>query len=175
MSSRLPVEVNPFRLVEQRKSLVGSLPLSRLPRLQELLYSDEGGVEVVMGFGRTETGLPHVSGKVEAKFDLMCQRCLDKLTHSITIPLKVVLVKTEAQAERVREGFDSCLVEDDRLFLQDFIEDEILLALPLSTMHDQCEAIRPYIEALPEDEINSVEEDKQDNPFATLKDLKDLE
>lgn len=200
MSSRLPVEINPFRLVEQRRSLVGSLALSRLPRLQDMLCSDDsggyaGGVSVQMDFDRTEIGLPHVSGEIEVQFDLTCQRCLDKLTHSVTIPLNVILVKTDAQAERAPEGFDTYLVEDDRLFMQDFIEDEILLALPLSTMHEECEPAKPYIEALPEDEVylgesldknldsssvnsltnNSVEEDVHDNPFAALKKLKDLE
>ena len=186
MSSRLPVEINPFRLVEQRKSIIGSLALSRLPRLQDTLCSNEqgiyeGGVSVQMDFDRSETGLPQVSGKIEAQFDLTCQRCLDKLMHSVTIPLRIILVKTDAQAERAPQGFDTYLVEDDRLFMQDFIEDEILLALPLSTMHKQCEPARPYIEALPEDETSVVnnlaeeEEDEHDNPFAALKDLKDLE
>lgn len=203
MSSRLPVEINPFRLVEQCRSLIGSLALSRLPRLQNMLCSDDsgdyaGGVSVQMDFDRTEVGLPHVSGKIEAQFDLTCQRCLDKLTHSVTIPLNVILVKTDAQAERAPEGFDTYLVEDDRLFMQDFIEDEILLALPISAMHEEheaCEPAKPYIEALPEDEVyfgenldksldnssvnsltnNLVEEDVHDNPFAALKKLKDLE
>ena len=207
MSSRLPVEINPFRLVEQRRSLVGSLALSRLPRLQDMLCSSDsggyvGGVKVQMDFDRTETGLPHVSGEIEAQFDLTCQRCLNQLTHSVTIPLNVILVKTDAQAERAPEGFDTYLVEDDRLFMQDFIEDEILLALPISAMHEEheeCEPAKPYIEALPEDEVylggnldksldknldnspvngltnNSVEKDVHDNPFAALKKLKDLE
>lgn len=175
MSSRLPVEINPFRLVEQRKSLIGSLPLLRLPRLQEMLCSDDGGVNVTLNFDRTETHLPHVSGEVGVQFYLTCQRCLGSMAHSKIITLNTVLVKSDEQAERVPEGFDTYLVEDDRLFLQDFIEDEILLALPLSTMHEQCEAARPYIEGLPEDEINLVEEDEQESPFATLKDLKGLE
>jgi uncharacterized protein len=175
MSSRLPVEINPFRMVEQRKSLIGSLPFSRLPRLQELICSDKGGVNAILDFDRTDTHLPHVSGSIEVQFDLTCQRCLDNMTHTAKISLNLVLVKSEEQAERVPESFDTYLVEDDRLYLQEFIEDEILLALPLSTMHQQCEAARPYIEGLPEDEINVVEEDEQENPFATLKDLKGLE
>ncbi len=179
MFNRLPVEVNPFRLVEQRKILVGTILLSRLPRIQELLCAekdDAAEVNVTLSFDRTEMGLPIISGEIEAQLDLSCQRCLSKLAHSFTSSVNVNLVITDEQAERVQgEGYESYLVEEERLFLQDFIEDEILLALPLSAMHEQCDADRPYIEALPEDELDLVEEDKQDNPFATLNKLKDLE
>ncbi|MEE9303929.1 MAG: YceD family protein [Thiotrichaceae bacterium] len=192
MFNRLPVEVNPFRLVEQRKILVGTIELSRLPRVMELLCLDKndevevcGNVDVVenvdvvkatLNFDRTAMGLPIITGEIEAHLDLSCQRCLSKVAHSVSSSIKVILVITDEQAEqRIQEGYESYLVEDERLFIQDFIEDEILLALPLSVMHEQCDAGRPYIEALPEDEIDWVEEDKQDNPFATLKKLKDLE
>ena len=179
MFNRLPVEVNPFRLVEQRKSVVGALTLSQFPRLQELLCSDhDEGVEVyvTLSFERTATGFPSINGEIETRLDLSCQRCLSKLAYSIKSPVNVVLVVTDEQAERrIQEGYESYLVEDERLFLVDFIEDEILLGLPLSPMHEICEAERPYIEALPEDELDVTEEKKQDNPFSALKNLKDLE
>jgi len=190
MSSRLPVEVNPFRLVDQSKKLSGTLSQTRLPRIQELLCDnkdDTAEVNVTLNFDRTEIGLPCVTGKIEAQLDLSCQRCLSKLAHTFSSNIRVILVQTDEQAERAQgEGSDTYLVEDERLFLQDFIEDEMLLALPLSTMHEDCDAGRPYIEGLPEDfisdEVDSndvdedlVKEDTKENPFATLKNLKDLE
>ncbi len=181
MFNRLPVEVNPFRLIEQRKSLVGTIPLARLPRIQELLCSDKdesAEIKVKLDFNRSERGLPLITGEIDTQLDLSCQRCLSKLEYAITADIHVILVITDEQAERVQEeGYESYLVEEERLFLQDFIEDEVLLALPLSTMHEECDAGRPYIEALPEDEIDLVEEDDdgEENPFAALKNLKDLE
>ena len=187
MLSRLPVEVNPFRLVEQRKNLTGVISQSRMPRLQELLCDnkDEAAeVNATLNFDRTEMGLPCITGEIEAQLDLSCQRCLSKLDYKVVSEVRIILVQTDEQAERAQgEGFDTYLVEDERLFLQDFIEDELLLALPLSAMHEACDADRPYIEGLPEDlaeeEIDDTtdlaEKEEKDNPFAALKNLKDLE
>lgn len=187
MFSRLPVEVNPFRLVEQRKILSGGISQLRMSRIQDLLCDDKDDtaeVKVKLAFDRTEIGLPCITGEMEAQLDLSCQRCLSKLPYSLSSTIQVIFVMTDEQAERAQsEGYDTYLVEDERLFLQDFIEDELLLALPLSTMHEDCDAGRPYIEGLPGDEVvneihnetDLAEEGEKENPFAALKNLKDLE
>lgn len=193
MSSRLPVEVNPFRLVEQRAVLDGVMPLKALPRLQELLVDDQESVitgntataKVALKFEKTDTGLPVIVGTIETELCLTCQRCLQGLIHPLVTTVETVLVTNDAQAQRLQDIYDLYLVEDDRLFLQDFIEDEILLKLPFSVMHKQCEPVRAYIEALPEDEISqadqadidmNTEKKAEDNPFASLQELKkDLE
>ncbi len=182
MSNRLPVEVNPFRLVEQRAALQGQMPLAPLHRLREMLSNDTGVVKVKLDFNRTETGLPVIAGKLITELNLCCQRCLKNLIYPLVTSVEVVLVTTDTQAQQVQEGYDIYLVEDDRLFLQDFIEDEILLKLPFSVMHETCQAVRPYTEALPEDEPagdrNTETGDARENPFASLqrlKKIKDLE
>ncbi len=187
MSSRLPVEVNPFRLVEQSAGLNGDMPLAAMQRLQELLVTDVDAdnntadktaqfARVTLDFDRTETGLAVITGTIETQLNLCCQRCLENLIHPLVAPINVVLVTTDAHAQRLQEDHEVYLIENDRLFLQDFVEDEILLRLPFSIMHDQCEPYRPYIEALPEDEnsdaMNPDVEEARDNPFASLKDLK---
>ena len=102
---------------------------------------------------------------------MVCNRCLDGTDVIIDSQLEVVLVSNDEQAERLQEAFDICLVEDQKLFLQDFIEDEILLAMPIVILHDQCEPAKELIEALPENEDTEAQQ-KEDNPFAVLKDLK---
>lgn len=168
---RLPVEVDPFKLVEQGRQFEGRIPLRDFPRLQDLLYVDNKKlVEVDLEFTRTETGLPVIKGQIKAEMQMVCNRCLDSTGLLVDAKPEVVLVSSDEQAERLQEGFDIWLVEDQKLFIQDFIEDELLLAMPLVISHDECEPARELIEALPEDE-NS-EEQQQENPFAALKDLK---
>ncbi|MCK5727467.1 MAG: DUF177 domain-containing protein [Thiotrichaceae bacterium] len=173
MSIRLPVEINPYRLVEQRKLLSGELSVTKLTRMQSLLCSDQGQVKVNLEFDRDELGLATISGKVDATLDLQCQRCLSCMLYELSFDIHVVLVKSQRHEERLQTGHDVILIEEDRLFIQEFIEDELLLALPLSTMHEDCEPSRPLIEALPEDEIIESETEEKENPFAALKDLKD--
>jgi len=168
---RLPVEVDPFKLVEQGRQFEGRIPLGDFPRLQDLLYVDDKKlVEVNLEFTRTETGLPVIKGQIKAEMQMVCNRCLDSTELLVDAKPEVVLVSSDEQAERLQEGFDIWLVEDQTLFIQDFIEDELLLAMPLVISHDECEPAKELIEALPEDE-NS-EEQLQENPFAVLKDLK---
>jgi len=189
---RLPVEVDPFRLVEQRRVLDGRIPLGDFSRLAEQLFEpkkprslsgnkgekrddDEGIVFVHLEFSRSDTGLAEIKGNIHADLDMLCQRCLQVKTEPFNTDFEVVLVTSDEQAERVQQGFDTWFVEDQKIFLQDFIEDEILLALPLAVTHDDCKASRELIEAKLEDIVESAEDTEagqKENPFAVLKDLK---
>ena len=174
---RLPVEVDPFRLVEQSRILDGNIPVGDFPRLKELLFDqgedDEALVRVHLEFTRTDTRLPVVVGQISADLFMLCQRCLSSAIERFDTDFSVVFVSSDQQAEKLQEGHDTWLVEDQRLFLRDFIEDEILLALPLVVSHESCEPVKELIEARPQDS-GSVEEnvDEKVNPFAALKDLK---
>ena len=173
---RLPVEVDPFRLVDQGRIFDGVIPLSDYPRLSEQLFDGSDGnkstLTVHLEFTRTKTRLPVVNGQIKAELQLLCQRCLDVKAEPFETTFSVVLVSSDEQAERLQEGFDTWMVEDQKIFLRDFIEDEILLALPLVVSHDDCEPAKELIEALPSEEANTNEDDVKDNPFAALKDLK---
>jgi len=182
---RLPVDVDPFRLVEQGRKLHGKLAVSEFPRLQDLLCEsmetdDQELVDIELAFKRSETGLPLVTGSIRCKLDMSCQRCLNVVKTPFYSELCVVFVSSDAQANNLQEGYDTWLVEDGRLFLKDFIEDEILLALPVVIAHDlendqqrlQCKPQKALIEVLP-GHVDQVDEDTQkENPFDVLKDLK---
>ena len=177
---RLPVEVDPFKLVEQGRIFDGRIPIDDFSRLKEQLFEsadndtvavDDNIVNVHIEFTRTDTGLPVVRGSISSNLQMTCQRCLKGKDEFFETNLEVVLVSSDAQAEKLQKGFDTWLVEEQKMFLLDFIEDEILLALPLVVAHDECDAARKLIEALPEDEISEVEQEES-NPFAALKVLK---
>jgi len=171
---RLPVEVEPFKLVEQGRLFEGRIPQHDFSRLNELLFSDDNEnnklVNVELEFTRSDAGYPVIKGHIKAELQMLCNRCLDATDLNIDTDIEVVLVSSDEQAERLQEGFDTWLVEDQKLFLQDFIEDEILLAMPIVISHDDCEPARELIEALPGDE--DTDEQQRENPFAALKDLK---
>ena len=173
---RLPVEVDPFRLVDQGRIFDGRIPIGDFSRLKEQLFENvdedinDNIVNVHIEFTRTDTRLPVVRGTISSNLQMTCQRCLNSKDEFFETKLEVVLVSSDAQAEKLQEGFDTWLVEEQQMFLRDFIEDEILLALPLVIAHEECDAARKLIEALPENEVNEAQE--EGNPFAALKDLK---
>jgi uncharacterized protein len=57
------------------------------------------------------------------------------------------------------------------MFINDFLEDEMLLAVPFVVAHDDCQPVRELIEALPED-IEEQSSQEKENPFAVLKGFK---
>lgn len=181
MLNRLPVEVNPFRLVEQKKRLTGVVPLKQLSRLAEMALPETEDFSVELDFTRSTSNLPMVQGYVRGTVMLECQRCLQPIQYRIDSPVRVALTTFQSDERPEQEGLEAWLVEDDRLFLMDFVEDEILLALPFVAKHEQCEPVRPLIEALPTDipAITSGQEDDpaqaKKNPFAVLKDWKKTE
>ena len=176
---RLPVEVDPFRLVEQGRKFEGRIPVTDFPRLQDLLFEAKDElVNVNLEFTRTETGLPMIKGQIVANMQMICNRCLDSVLMEIVANPEVVLVSTDAQAQKLQDVTDIWLVEDKKLFLTDFIEDEILLAMPIVISHSECQPARKLIEASPDEIIHdesrdgNTDEQQKENPFAVLKDLK---
>ncbi|PID46319.1 MAG: hypothetical protein CSB47_05170 [Proteobacteria bacterium] len=171
MSTRLPVEVNPYRLVEQCRILEGGYDIKNFSRMADILADNSGAVSVSLSFLRNESGLPAIKGQVTGELSLTCQRCLEPTSVAIDNSIEVVLVSTDEEAERLQGGYDTYLVEDGRIILQDFVEDEVLLNIPLLVVHDQCEPYKPLIEAEPEAITQAVREERE-NPFAVLQNLK---
>jgi len=134
-------------------------------------------LQVELIFARNDMNLPVIQGSIAGYLPLTCQRCLSVLDYDFKSDLDVVLIRSDAEADRLEDGFDAWLVEDERIHLRDFIEDEVLLSLPLVSRHEDCEPVKPLIEALPDQYV--VEQQAQetvkaddDNPFAVLKNLK---
>jgi uncharacterized protein len=175
MSNRLPIEVNPFRLIEQRRSLSGVLPLQQLPRVRELAAeSTDSEFAVEMIFTHSASGLPLITGSVKGEVALNCQRCLEPVTVQVDTQLNVVLTTSQTDREPEEEGYELYIVENEQIFIRDFIEDEILLALPVVPRHDDCQPVKPLFEGSPDDLKDSAAEEKA-NPFAALKDWKKSE
>ena len=171
MSTRLPIEVNPYRLVEQARELDGALEIKSFTRISDLLADDSGTVSVSLSFYRNESGLPAIRGQASGELTLICQRCMEPMSMPIDQPIDLVLVSSDEEAQRLQAGYETYLVEDSRISIQDFVEDEIVLGIPQLVMHDQCEPFRPLIEASPETVSQALEEAKE-NPFAVLQNLK---
>jgi uncharacterized protein len=181
MLNRLPVDVNPFKLVEQGRCLAGVMPLQQLPRLVGVVLAGSQDVAVTLDFTRSVGGRPMIKGHIRGNVVLECQRCMQPVTIPLDVPVEVALTTFESDERPEQEGLEAWLIEDERLFIQDFVEDEILLALPLAAKHEQCEPVRKLIEALPSDVLltESGQEDSmvstKKNPFAVLKDWKKTE
>lgn len=169
MSERLPEFIEPLRLVDAGRTLRGWLPVSQMARLLPQLASPDARVEIDLHFDRNPDGLAVVEGTVSAVLSMICQRCLDEVSLQVQSEVALALVRDEASAERVPAQYEPLVVTGQPLHLAEFVEDEVLLALPIVAMHPpgQCAAQSPR------EPDEAAPEQPPENPFAVLAQLKD--
>jgi uncharacterized protein len=134
MLNRLPEIIEPLHLADKRGELKGEIAVSSLKRIADMLYNDEGSVAVELFFGR-EGRLAKVEGRIQTVLQLKCQSCLQALEWSVDSVVKLGIVSSIDQANRLPEDYEPLLVEGDTMPLKDIIEDELLLSLPTYPKH----------------------------------------
>lgn len=170
MSDRLPTQIEPYRLAKAQAVLRGDLALATMSRLADLLASDEGDVAVDLHFGIDPDGIAFIAGHVSGRLMLQCQRCLQAMPFDVDVELMLGAVASEAQVERLPERYEPLVVTSPTVSLSAIVEDEIILSLPIVTVHDD-PACQPA--NAPEDEMaEAAMKAKAPNPFAVLAELK---
>lgn len=173
MSERLPERINPYRLAGQGAQLEGSYPLDLMPRLADSLQGNTGEARVSLALSRTEAGQVLLEGRIRAELAMTCQRCLSEMTYPVDSQVRVVVVPDDATAARLQDEYDTLVVEEE-LFVRDFIEDELMLAMPQIPRHesqDECDEVaRNYLNQ--EHEVSIEQQGKKENPFSVLEQLK---
>lgn len=176
LQHRLPHELDPFRLVEARTLLDGTVPLKQFRRVRSLLASGEGTIQVQLSFDKDELGVPFTEGKITAELQIVCQRCLEPFTYQLETDVALAWVKREADIEDLPLRFEPYLVKSTPIFLNDLLEDEIILALPSVPRHelDKCPAQDLVNSEIDVNEDSNLDEHEEsgDNPFSVLETLK---
>ncbi|MCH8847054.1 MAG: DUF177 domain-containing protein [Proteobacteria bacterium] len=171
MPSELPETIDPMRLAKTGKELSGSYDLHQLLRVNALLGADpDGQVSFRLKFFRDdESRLFCIIGRLEAMLPLVCQRCLQPMQHQLGGIVNMAIVSDEAEAESLPAQFEPYIESGLPVKLQDFVEDELLLAMPLVSLHEEkaCPAADN-----PTENKSGRERIAKVNPFAELKNLK---
>jgi uncharacterized protein len=175
MLNRLPEIIEPLHLADKRGELKGELAVSDLKRIADMLYDNTGSVMVELFFGR-EGRLAKVEGRIHSVLQLKCQSCLQSLEWTVDSVVKLGIVGSLDQANRLADDYEPLLVETDSIRLIDMIEDELLLSLPTYPKHQHsC-----FVANSDNNKTQNPARDAQsaaENPFsilATLKNTGDL-
>ena len=165
---RLPKLVEPRKLATAFAHFERVISSEDLPRLSEAAINVDR-VWVDINFGRDDQGRPELSGSIEAKLTLECQRCLEAMSYEITRSVALAIVWDEAQAKALPKHIDPWVAGEDEADLAAILEEEILLALPVVARHDY-DCLDPSL--LSSGDLDQ-EEDTKPNPFGVLAELKD--
>ncbi|MDB5868891.1 MAG: hypothetical protein JWP96_1223 [Polaromonas sp.] len=150
--------------------------LERLAQEAQALEPDsavnwEARAELRPGSGAEDDVWLHL--QAETSVPLVCQRCMGMVATALEVDQWYRFVATEdiAMAEDDASEED-LLVMAPQFDLLAVLEDELLMALPLVPMHDEC-PVAPVLQA-GEDELadEAGEKPGKPNPFAVLAQLK---
>lgn len=161
----LPQKVDPFRFAENGRNLEGIIPIKDMARLSPSLGSDAGQVEVSVAFGVDEQGTRFMRGHYSAHLVLQCQRCMETFENEVAGNLLLGIVTTEEAIDELPKNYDAIVVKDGSLTIQDVVEDELILSLPIVPMHSMknCKITLPLAM-----ESTDKVETEQENPFKVI-------
>ena len=179
-ANTFPAQIEPFKWAEQGFTWSGTLPLSRFVRISREAVGSSDDQLITIDCKLSMDAYHRIvwlSGHVETKVSVECQRCLESVEIPLVSDFHLALVDDESLIERLDEDADFIVLgESDATKKGDFdapatadllslIEDELLLLMPLSPKHDVCEHKHQ-----PADD--DIVEEKRDNPFDVLAGLK---
>ncbi len=142
-AAHLPIYVPAASAIARESAFQGTILVERLPRLVESLTSPDGTLDVELQLGSEMARPPFLRGHVRGNLRLQCQRCLEDFSWPLDAKVDLRLVENEADESRWLQDYEPYLLEDDRLPLHAIVEDEVLLALPLSPRCPTCERAEP--------------------------------
>ncbi|MBL1263849.1 YceD family protein [Candidatus Methylomicrobium oryzae] len=173
MLVRLPQTIDPLHLADKRSVLKGELSLKDFGRLRDMLFDTDGNVAVELYFSR-EGRLAKIEGKIETRLQLICQNCLQAIDWPVNATIRLGVVNSLEQVDRLPPDFEPLFVEEEKMPLLDIVEDELLLNLPQYPKHSEsCQAQETdsRVPTRPETDRQK----RQDNPFSILANLKNQE
>ena len=144
--------LNALESFGQRQALIsGEIEFKRLTRLRGLLRTERGSVRVGFKFGQQAAGYTTVRLEYDASFELQCQRCLEPMEERVARGAAFVLVEGDTVPAGVPEDHEPVELSGDRFQPAGFMEDELIMSLPLIPRHarpEECGALARSLEAL---------------------------
>lgn len=155
--------IDSLEFARTAQSLSGTLPVARFARLAESLTDHAGTVAFSIVGGVDAWQRPKLHITVRGDIHLRCQRCLRAWNFHVETDSDVLVLKDAGVAEEL-EDLDG-IPADAHTDVAALIEDEVLLALPVSPRH-------PEGQCKPAFENEITQEEKKASPFAVLAKLK---
>lgn len=123
------------RIGRDGEEMVGELPTRSMDRLRDLLLNLPPAVQVNL-FWQPRGGVVQVDGEIHAAAEAECQRCLGSMPLHLVARVHAGVGATEAFVSRQDPERDPVLAPDERLGLEGWVEDELILSVPIAPMCD---------------------------------------
>lgn len=175
MLNKLPELIDPINSANHNKRFAGRVNQSRFKRLSEVVESTNNDVDVQLDFFYDKKlKFPAFVMKIETSLNLQCQRSLTTYDLPVSTEVKGVFTETLALTEDLPTDVEVYELEEEKVSPFEWIEEELLLCVPMVPVNPDSSALEYEESAEVEDQKNSIDEDEvqKPNPFAVLQGLK---
>ena len=133
--------VDVLELAREGGSVEGEIDAAQLTRLSGMLAAPMGRIRYRFEGRIDERGRSAASLRIEARLGLNCDLCGERLDWVLDESDRFFFVDDEAQlgALPITVDGDEPLLASRRFDLQDLVEEQTILALPISPRHPECE------------------------------------
>ena len=154
--------IDGFEFAESGRTLRGSVAVSDLPRLRDVVAETKGVMEYAVAGVRDGKGRLALRIRVSGSIQVRCQRCLEALELPVDIDSTLVLARSEDElaAEPLDVDAADCVLAGKDMKVGELVEDELLLAVPYAPRHQRCGQ-----------ESGSAAREVRTSPFAGLRGL----
>lgn len=160
--------VDVYRMSRDKKKVEGKVKVGDMKRLAETASNHEDVFDFLITGMTGKLGWPGAVMELHGKVVVPCNRCNNPVDVKIDREVVFRFAKNEEEADSIpiEEDDDTeVVVGSEKLNLMDWIEEEILLSIPLVPSHDY--------PCLSKEEFHHDEEPEiKESPFAKLKGLK---
>jgi uncharacterized protein len=152
---------DPFGFARAAGQLQGQLAVSTMPRLQDQLAGNAGEVKFSVRGGLDLLDRPQLELEVTGALKLLCAHCVKPLDYALDLRTRVLIAHPGAvPLDDENPESPEWIEAGQELNVQELVEDEILLGLPLSVRHAQGQCSSDSQEAFGKKTV--------DSPFARL-------
>ncbi|MBA2690160.1 MAG: DUF177 domain-containing protein [Burkholderiales bacterium] len=148
-----------------KNTLTGEIDATDLSRLHDFIVPGEQRLHYELRGELTARREAQITCIIRGAVSLQCQRCLEAFGHPLAIHSTLVFVADESLLPAIEdedESIDYVVADASTLGVVEFIEDEIILDLPLVPRHEpQCQGL-----------AKQLARDDAQSPFAALARLK---
>lgn len=167
----LPAQIDIRKLVVKGAEIKALAPVSKLPRITDLLAQDSGAINVEMQFYLNDERIRCVAGHLTGSVYMTCQRCLEAVAVAVDYHFELGIVWSEDDAQRLPARLEPLIVGEELVDPADIVSEELILCLPFVSYHEEqdCKQVVGFSSAARiEEDVKPVKK----NPFQVLEDLK---
>lgn len=156
-----PILINNLEVAKSQERLTGEMTAQDSERLAEAvdpLHQGKLKVQYSLTGDDAKTHSPSMRLTIKALLPLVCQRCLEAMQFDVALTFDYVVSAVEPEEADGDDDVD-WVEASGTMDLTELIEDELLIAIPLSPRHEiDCQPLK-------------MESGDKPNPFAVLKGL----